>query len=68
MLVCIMRNGDEAEENKCIVVRTGRQGKQQSLSRNQKNEEKKLLTMGIKDSAAFITEVKGLPHIPCGTN
>lgn len=32
MLVFIMRNGDEAEENKCIIVRTGRQGKQHSLA------------------------------------
>lgn len=63
-----MRNWDEAEENKCIIVRTGRQKKQQSLSCSQKNKEKKLFTMGIEGSAAFITEVTDLPQIPCGTN
>lgn len=64
----IMRNWDEAEENKCIMVRTGRQGKQQSFSYSQKNKKKMLFSMGIKLSAAFITEVMDLPHIPCGTN
>lgn len=63
-----MRNQDEAEENECIIVRTGRQEKQQSFSYSQKNKEKMLFSMGIKGSAAFITEVMDLPHIPCGTN
>lgn len=66
--VFVIRNWDEAEENKCIIVRTSRQGKQQSFSCSQKNKEKKLFSMGIKGSAAFITEVMDLPHIPCGTN
>ena len=33
-----------------------------------KDKEKKLFSMGIRGSAAFITEVMDLPHIPCGTN
>ena len=63
-----MRNWDGAEESKYIIVRIGRQGKQQPFSDSQKNKEKTLFSMGIKGSAAFITEVMDLPRIPCGTN
>lgn len=66
--VFLMRDWDEAGENNCIAVRTGRQEEQQSPPCSQKNKEENLPTVGIKGSAAFITEVTDLPHIPCGTN